>query len=165
MPESVTADLRVSRREETPDPVPKQAPRPKLREVEKPAAQPYGAGYEMLSETIAKAQDIARESALQLADARLHQATSLIGLQQTLLEMAHANMAASFAAAQKIVVSPTLNEALAIHRSFAQEQVAQLTSQAASLRDLVSKMAGERAEPWADYWAKSFARIRESFGT
>jgi Phasin protein len=164
MPESVSADLRaVARREEAPDPAPKQAPR--LREVQKAAERPpYGAGYEMLSETIAKAQDIARQSALQLADARLHQATSLIGLQQTLLEMAHANMEASFAAAQKIVASPTLNEALAVHRSFAQGQVSALTSQASALRGLASKMTGDSTEPWADYWAKSFERIRKSFG-
>jgi phasin family protein len=145
------------------DPPQKPAARPQLVAPKPPAPSPYGAGVDMLSEALSQAQDIARRSALQLAETGLHQSQALIALQETLLGMAHANMAASFAAAQKILASTTLNEALAVHTRFAQDQVAALTGQAAQLRNVATRLTGEGAEPWAEYWSNSFARIREAF--
>lgn len=137
------------------------ARRSQIKAVPPPAPAP--SGYDLLSETIAKAQDMARQTALQIADDRLQAARSLLGLQQSLLEMAHANMTASFAAAQQIVGSTSLGDALAIHKRYAQDQVATLTRQASELRTQATKLTGQSAEPWADYWTKSFARIRKSF--
>jgi hypothetical protein len=137
--------------------------RPKLVPKET-APAPYGAGYEMISETLGKARDMTREAALQMADMGLHQSQTLIGLQETLLQMAHANMHASFAAAQRILASTTLNEALGEHRRFAQEQVSTLIGQASALRSASARLGGEAAEPWSEQWSKSFARIRQAFG-
>jgi hypothetical protein len=151
-------------------PAPEPPKRPEIKAVpprekaEAAPAAPYGAGYEMLSETLAKTREIAQQTALQLVDARLHQARMLIDMQQKLLEMAQANMAASFAAAQKIVASTSLQEALAQHKRFAQDQVSALTGQASELRSFAGRLSGETAEPFAAYWSKSFERIRKTFG-
>jgi hypothetical protein len=135
--------------------------RPKL--VPKETA-PYGAGYEMINESLGKAQDVVRQTALQMAETGLHHSQTLIGLQETLLHMAHANMQASFAAAQRILASSTLNEALGEHRRFAQEQVSTLIGQASALRSASARLSGEAAEPWSEQWSKSFERIRKAFG-
>jgi len=135
-----------------------------MPEPQTAAPAPYGAGYEMMSEALGKARDIARQSALQMADMGLHQSHTLIDLQETLLRMAHDNMQSAFAAAQRILASTTLTEALGEHRSFAQEQVSTLISQAATLRQVGARLGGEAAEPWSDHWSRSFARIRQAFG-
>lgn len=130
---------------------PKAAARPTATET------PSG-HFEVLSDAITSAQDIVRETACQMADTRLNAASALISLQQRLLEIVHANMSASFAVAQKIVSTPNVGEAIAAHRSFAQEQILALTHQAAELRRLSTKLAQETQEPWTAFWAGTRAR-------
>ena len=146
-------------------PHPEPPARPQLKTVPKahPDPAPYAAGYEMLNDTLSKTQEMLRHTALQLCDNGLHSARRLIELQETLLGMAQTNMTASVAAAQRIVGTTTLEEALALHKRFAQDQASALTGQTAALRKLMTAATGETAEPWADYWTKSFAQIKKAF--
>ena len=139
----------------------RQAPSPKAaapKAATKPASDPplpaanFIAGYEMLSDALAQAHEVARQTALQMADTRLQTATSLIALQQKLLEAVHSNLNASFAMAQKIVATPNLGDAMALHRRFAQDQVLALTEQAAELRKLSTTLAEQSQAPWAQFW-------------
>lgn len=135
---------------------------PKRAAEKAPAAvapAPFAEPYEAISEALASAQEIARGTALSLADSRLQTARAFISVQQKLLEMAHANLRASFAAAQKIAIAPNFIEAVRLHSLFAQEQVRSLTEQAAELRQLSTAIAEKAPEPWVE----SLTRLKKGF--
>jgi hypothetical protein len=135
-------------------PVPAAAKPKSAPKAEAPAPN-FAASYELLSDALAQTQEITRQTTLQIADTRLQAATSLIGLQQKLLEIVHDNLNASFAMAQKIVATPNLSEAMALHRRYAQDQVLALTDQAAELRKISTELVQNAQHPWTDFWRKA----------
>lgn len=133
-----------------------QAPKQPKPVVAPPPAPdiPLTAPFEAISEVLVSAQEIARGTAMSLADSRLQSARAFIGLQQMLLQMVHTNLRASFAVAQKIVAAPNFRDAVTLHSQFAQEQVRVLTEQAAKLRQISTKLATDAPAPWVERLAK-----------
>lgn len=130
--------------------------------VEHTPSHLFDVGVERLTDAVASAQELARDTAQSLADSRLQAAQSFVTFQRKILEMVHAHLNEGFAAAQKIMTAPSMGEAIKVQRNFASERVRALTGQAAELGSLSAKLAHEAQQPWAAQVAKSFARVRSS---